>query len=184
MPRALAFRYARALADLVLAPGAGVDPQSVTAEIELFERTLVECPDLKVALESPTVAPARKRAVVGRLAELLPLTSLMRRFLFVLINHRRVNLIGDAGEAFQAVIDERTGIVRADVVSARVLGTDERGRILATLGRLTGKQARADFRVERDLIGGVMARIGSTVYDGSIRGQLRGLKKRLEGVAS
>jgi F-type H+-transporting ATPase subunit delta len=183
MPRALAFRYARALADLVLEPGSTADPQAVAAEIESFERTLEAWPDLKLALESPTVPAARKRAVVGRLADSLPLSSLVRRFLFVLIDHRRVALLGDLREAFQAVIDERSGLVRADVVSARLLGPAEREEVVATLGRLTGREARAEFRVERELIGGVVARIGSTVYDGSIRGQLQGLKQRLTGVA-
>jgi F-type H+-transporting ATPase subunit delta len=74
--------------------------------------------------------------------------------------------------------------VRADVASARELTPAERERILASLARLTGRQARARFRVERGLIGGAMARIGSTVYDGSVRGQLQGLKQRLVGVAS
>lgn len=177
-------RYARALADLVLEPASAVDPAGVTAEIELFERTLVDWPDLKLVLESPTVPAARKRAVVGRLAESLPLTGLIRRFLFVLIDHRRVELLGDVRKAFQDVIDERLGLVRADVVSARVLGPEDRERIRITLGRLTGLQARADFRVERELIGGVLARIGSTVYDGSIRGQLQELKQRLAGGAA
>jgi len=183
MPQALAFRYARALADLVLEPGSKTDPQAVTAEIELFQHTLDAVADLKLVLESPTVPAARKRAVVARLSDSLPLTSLIRRFLYVLIDHRRVPMLGDVREAFQAVIDERLGLVRADVASARPLGSEERERILATLGRLTGLQARAEFRVERELIGGVVARIGSTVYDGSIRGQLQGLKQRLVGVA-
>lgn len=184
MPRALAFRYARALADLALKPGSEVDPHAVTAEIESFERALADSKDLKLVLESPTVPPARKRAVVGRLAEALPLSSLARRFLFVLIDHRRVALVADVREAFQSTIDERLGIVRADVASARTLSPAEREQVLAALGRLTGKQARGDFRVERELIGGVIARLGSAVYDGSVRGQLQGLKQRLAGVAS
>jgi F-type H+-transporting ATPase subunit delta len=184
MPHALAFRYARALADLVLEPGSKADAAAVMAEVESFERALAASADLKIVLESPTVQPARKRAVVARLAETMPLSSLVRRFLFVLIDHRRVPLLADVREAFQATIDERLGMVRADVASARPLGPAERERIVATLGRLTGRQARAEFRIERELIGGVVARIGSTVYDGSIRGQLQELKQRLTGVAS
>jgi F-type H+-transporting ATPase subunit delta len=184
MPRALAVRYARALADLVLEPGSGAEPGAVTAEIESFAQAIVACPDLGLALGSPMVPPARKRAVVGRLAQSLPLSSLVSRFLYVLIDHRRTELIGDVREAFEAVVDERLGIVRADVASARELTPAERERILASLARLTGRQARARFRVERGLIGGAMARIGSTVYDGSVRGQLQGLKQRLVGVAS
>jgi len=86
-----------------------MDAHGVTVEIESFEQALVACPDLKLALESPTVPPARKRAVVGRLAESLPLSSLVLRFFYVLIDQRRVALIGDVREAFQAVIDERQG---------------------------------------------------------------------------
>jgi F-type H+-transporting ATPase subunit delta len=183
MPRALAFRYARALADLVLETGSAADPGAVTAEIESFERALEACPDLRLALASPTVPPARKRAVVGRLAKTLPLSSLVVRFLYVLIDHRRAALLADVREAFEAVVDERLGIVRADVASARALSPAQRERILAALARLTGKQARARFRVDQSLIGGVVARIGSTVYDGSILGQLHGLKQRLAGVA-
>ncbi len=184
MPRALAFRYARALAALVLEPGSTVEPQAVAADLASFEQTLTAWTDLKLVLESPTVPPARKRAVVRRLGESLPLSGLVCRFLYVLIDRRRVALIGDIREAYPAVIDARLGVVRAGVVSARPLGPAEREEILATLSRLTGKQARADFRVERNLIGGVVARIGSTVYDGSIRGHLQGLKHRLTGAAS
>jgi F-type H+-transporting ATPase subunit delta len=169
------------LADLVFEPGSAVDPQGVTAELESFEQAMAACADLRIALESPVVPPARKRAVVGQLAGLLPLSSLVRRFLFVVIDHRRLEMVRDVREAFEAVSDERMGIVRADVASARPLGPVERQELLDALGRLTGRQARARFRVEDGLIGGVVARIGSTVYDGSIRGQLKGLRQRLAG---
>jgi F-type H+-transporting ATPase subunit delta len=181
MPGALAFRYGRALADLALP---ALDPAAIAAELGLFEQTLAECRDLQIALESPTVPPARKRAVIARLAGLLPFSDLVRRFLCVLTDHRRTALIGEVREAFEAVVDERLGIVRADVVSAKPLAERERQEIVGTLTRLTRKQARALFRVEDGLIGGVVARIGSTVYDGSIRGQLQGLRQKLAGAGS
>jgi F-type H+-transporting ATPase subunit delta len=181
MPGALAFRYARALANVVFEPGSSANPQGVVAEIASFEEAMAACADLKTALESPAVKPARKRAIVAHLAGMLPLSGLVRRFLFVLIDHRRLGLVRDMREAFEAVSDERMGIVRADVVSARPLGPVERQELLATLGHMTGKQALARFRVEDGLIGGLVARIGSTVYDGSIRGQLQGLRHSLAG---
>jgi F-type H+-transporting ATPase subunit delta len=177
MPAALAFRYARALADL--AGSARVD--EVAAELDRFAQVLKESADLHTAMESPAVSPARKRAVVARMAEVLPLSDLTRRFLFVVIGHRRAALVSDIREAYEQVMDERLGVVRASVGSARPLVGAEREQVLASLARLTGKQVRARFEVREELVGGVLARIGSTVYDGSVKGQLEALKKRLAG---
>lgn len=182
MPSALAMRYARALADVAMAPGSKGNAEGVIADLGTFERVLTESVDLKTALESPAVPPPRKRAVAGRLAKELQLSDTVRRFLFVLIDHRRTALLREVREAFESVMDERLGIVRADVMSARPLTEPQQQQILAGLARLTGKQTRAQFRVRDELIGGVMARIGSTVYDGSVRGQLEALKQRLAGV--
>ena len=126
--------------------------------------------------------PPRKRAVVNRLARMLPLSSVVRRFLLVVVDHRRTHLLADILEAFETVMDERLGVVRADVSSAHELTSGQRDELLAGLARITGKQARARFSIRPDLIGGVVARIGSTVYDGSVRGQLQALKHRLAGV--
>jgi F-type H+-transporting ATPase subunit delta len=180
MPSALAFRYARALAD---AAGA-VDPQSVMRDLGAFESLLAASQDLHTALQSPAVPPARKRAVVSRLAQALPLSDLVRRFLMVLIDHRRAALLGGVREAFESVMDERLGVARVDVVSARELTSAQRGAIVAEVGRVTGKQARALFSIREDLIGGVVARVGSTVFDGSVRGQLETLKHRLAGTGT
>jgi F-type H+-transporting ATPase subunit delta len=184
MPSALAFRYGRVLADLAFAPGQKWDAAAMAAELASFEQAMQENRNLTIALESPAVPPARKRAVVAQLAALLPLSDLVRRFLCVLIDHRRTALIGEAREAFGAVVDERLGIVRAEVASARPLSESERQEITGSLSQLTRKQAVARFRVEDALIGGVVARIGSTVYDGSIRGQLQGLRQKLAGAGS
>jgi F-type H+-transporting ATPase subunit delta len=180
MPNALAFRYARALADAASA----AEVQAVTGDLLTFESTLEASPDLRTALQSPAVPPARKRAVVGRLAKALSLSSLARRFLMVLIDHRRMAIVGGVREAFEAVMDERLGVARVDVVSARELTPAQRSAIAAEVGRVTGKQARAQFSIREDLIGGVVARVGSTVFDGSVRGQLEALKRRLAGAGT
>jgi len=134
---------------------------------------------LRHALQSPAVAPARKRAVISRMAEALSLSGVVRRFLLVLIDHRRTDWLGEIREAFEAVMDDRQGLVRVDVVSARELSAEQRGVLLAELSRVTGRQARAQFSIREELIGGVLARVGSTVFDGSVRGQLETLKQRL-----
>jgi F-type H+-transporting ATPase subunit delta len=183
MPTVLAFRYARALADVVARTVPGIEAQAVDAQLGSFVDLLAASPALKTAIESPSVPPQRKRAVVARVAGEL-LSDVVRRFIFVLIDHRRIALAAEIREAFQQVMDERLGIARAEVVSARPLSEPQQQEMIAGLATLTGKKARARFRVEDRLIGGVVARIGSTVYDGSIRGQLDAIRLRLSGVES
>jgi F-type H+-transporting ATPase subunit delta len=180
MRSALALRYARALADAVGA----VDPQTVVRDLQAFESALETSQDLRVALESPAVQRARKRAVVTRLAKALALSDLVRRFLMVLIDHRRTAVLAEIPEAFETVMDERLGVVRLDVVSARELTPAERNDLTAGFSRASGRQARARYTVREDLIGGVWAQVGSTVFDGSVRGQLEAIKRRLAGVGT
>lgn len=178
MPSSVSFRYAKALADL--ADGSQAD--AIAGQLNSFVAALEESGDLRTAIQSPAVPPQAKRAVVMRLSQTLGLSDLVRRFLLVLIDHQRMAILDDIREAFESVVDERMGIVRADVSSARALDETERHKLTGSLGRLTGKQVRSRFRVDPNLIGGVVARIGSTVYDGSVKGQLQALKERLTGV--
>jgi F-type H+-transporting ATPase subunit delta len=176
MPGALAFRYARALAD-----AAHADPQAVLAELSAFDATFDAMPHLRIALDSPAVSPPRKRAVIQRLAKQAPFSGAVTRFLMVLADHRRIPLLDEIREAFQAVIDERSGVVRVEVSSAREMAPQQRDEIVAGFNRLTGKRAVATFSLDPELIGGVLARADGAVYDGSVRGQLEGLKQRMAG---
>jgi len=182
VPNAVAFRYARALADLAMEPG--MAPQAVIGDLEKFERTLAQSMDLRTALQSPAVPKARKHAVVRRLGQELSLADLVRRFVMVLIDRRRLPLIGDIREAFEIVLDERLNVVRVDVISARELTAGQRGKLLEEFSRATGKRARARFQVSEKLIGGVVAKVGSRVFDGSVRGQLETLKQRMAGAGA
>jgi F-type H+-transporting ATPase subunit delta len=179
MPQAVSYRYARALADAVLDPRSGMTAEKAKAELRGFDELVASSADLQNALVSPAVAPPRKRAVVGRFASELGLSKIIRNFLFVLVDRRRIGLLHDIRDAFESEIDDRSGIVRAQVTSAADLGGPERGRIQDTLSQLTGKQVRVDFATDQELIGGVVAKIGSTIYDGSVRGQLEQLRARL-----
>lgn len=176
MPDALAFRYARALAD-----AAHAAPQAVMAELAAFEAALAATPDLHIALDSPAVSPVRKRAIVERLAQQAQFSPAVTGFLKVLADRRRFPILDEIREAFQAVIDERLGVVRVEVKSARALVPQERQEITSGFERLTGKRVAAVFSEDAELIGGVLARVGGEVYDGSVRGQLEGLKQRMAG---
>ena len=176
---AVATRYAKALADVTSAPAGGLSPQDALTQLRAFESALAASRELENALTTPAVPLSRKRAVVGRIAGLLQLSTIARNFLFVLIDHRRVSLLGAILHSFDLIMDERLGFARAEVSSPRELTETQRGAINAQLERITGKRIRMRFAVDPALIGGVVARIGSTVYNGSVRGQLQTLGRRL-----
>lgn len=176
---ALGNRYAHALADVVTGGQSAIRPDSALTELRSFEAALKSSPELNNALTSPAVPPARKRAVVTRIAGFLALSKIIQNFLFVLIDHRRIALLSDIIASFETIVDERLGFARADVTSARDLTPEQRTELTAELERLTGKRIRMRFTVDESLIGGAVARIGSTVYDGSVRGQLQSLGRRL-----
>jgi F-type H+-transporting ATPase subunit delta len=105
--------------------------------------------------------------------------DLIRNFIYVIINHRRIGLLPEISEAFDVLMDQRLGFVRAEVTSASALDARRSAGLEAELSRLTGKKMRLRFTVDSSLLGGASARIGSTVYDGSIRGQLQQLRRQL-----
>jgi F-type H+-transporting ATPase subunit delta len=176
---AVAARYANALADVVTDGSSALPPREALAELRSFQSALAESPELLNALITPAVPMARKRAVVTRIADVLKLSRISRNFLLVLIDHRRIAGIAGIADAFEVVLDERLGFARAEVTSAFELSEAQRSALAAELERLTGKRIRARYALDESLIGGVVARIGSTVYDGSVRGQLQSIGRRL-----
>jgi F-type H+-transporting ATPase subunit delta len=179
MSLAVANRYARALADAVMADGSGLEPQAAIAGLADFAAAVKESPELRTILTSPAVSVARKRAVVSRLCDAMGAHKLIRNFLFVAVDHGRIASLPEIAAAFQAAVDERQGRVRAEVASASPLDEAREASLRAELARMTGKQVRCEFQVNPELIGGVSVRIGSTIYDGSVRGQLDALGARL-----
>jgi F-type H+-transporting ATPase subunit delta len=176
---AVASRYASALADVVSGGAGGVPPENALKELRDFEGALTESAELQNSLISPAVPVARKRAVVGRIGDVLGISPIVRNFLYVLIDHRRIASLGEILHSFELIMDERLGFARAEVTSARELTEAQRAALNAQLERLTGKRIRMRFALDESLIGGAVARIGSTVYDGSVRGQLQTLERRL-----
>ena len=179
MSLALANRYARALADVVLAPGSGVDGPTALQQVRAFSGLLQESADLKTVLMSPAVPLARKRAVAGSLAAKLDVSGPVRNFLFVVIDHRRISQVGQMADALETALDERLGRVHAGVRSAAAMSESQQQALAAELSQLTGKKVRCEFSVDPELLGGVSVRVGSTIYDGSVRGRLNDLRHRM-----
>jgi F-type H+-transporting ATPase subunit delta len=179
MAAALANRYARALADVVTAPGSEVTAEEAVAQLGAFAALLESSSELRRVLTSPTVPPARKKALLARLGSRLGVARTTQNFLYVVSDHRRLGLLGQMREALEKLLDERMGVARAAIASAQPIEAVHQAALAGKLSRLTGKQARLEFAVDPALLGGVVARIGSTIYDGSVRGRLRALGRRL-----
>ena len=179
MYTAVAMRYARALMEVVTSPAMGMDPGRALEELRAINEMIAESDDLRNALLSPAVSVPRKKAVLARLLEPFGASPGVRNFLFVVINHRRIDELPAIVEAFDALLDQRLGLVRADVSSADLLTDAQKGSLEAELSRLSGKRAKLTFIIDPSLIGGVVAKMGSRVYDGSVRGQLEKLRIKL-----
>jgi F-type H+-transporting ATPase subunit delta len=179
MTSAAASRYARALVDVVTDPKVGLKPEGALSQLQAVDQLLSESSELRIALSTPAIQNSRKRAVMGKLLDELGAAQVIRNFVFVIVDHRRVELLPQIRESFEALMDERMGFLRADVSSAVGLDEQQAAALASELSRLGGKTARLRFSVDPTLLGGVVARIGSTLYDGSIRGQLQQMRREL-----
>jgi F-type H+-transporting ATPase subunit delta len=179
MASAVANRYARALVELVLAPRSPLKPEEAAAQLRAVEQMIADSPELRNALLTPAIQTSRKRAVMLRLLDEMGVSPLIRNFVYVVIDHRRIGVIAEIREAFESLADERLGFVRAEVTSAATLDDMRRGDMERELSRLTGKRMRLRFAIDSQLLGGAVARIGSVMYDGSVRGGLQQMRRKL-----
>ena len=175
----VANRYGTALVDVILSPNSDVKPQDAVAQLRAFDAAVKESAPLRNILASPAVSMQRKRAVIKRIADATGASRIVRNFLLVLSDHRRAAALSEVIEAFDVLLDARLGYVRAEVRSASELSKEQQGRLAEALGAIAGRKVRLRFAVDPDLIGGATAKLGSTVYDGSVRGELASLRARL-----
>lgn len=183
MSLAVSNRYANALVDVVISSKGAVEPHQVLAQLQALESAIQSSPDLRSVLISPAVTLTQKNKVMGRICEQLGMHRLVRNFVFLVVRNRRARLFPQMRAAFERGLDARMGVVKADVASAAELQEGSRANLEAQLARLTGKRVRAHYSVDPALLGGAVARIGSTIFDGSVRGQLETLRRKLSAGA-
>ncbi|MBV8845106.1 MAG: ATP synthase F1 subunit delta [Bryobacterales bacterium] len=171
MYSAVATRYARALADVVAPTGKPVDGAALE-QLRRIQEAVGDSAELRQALLSPAVPTSKKRAIMEKLLWPVVSNPQVRNFLFVVINHRRVSELPHIVDAFEELLDERMGYVRADVTTAKEIAGGDQSRLVDEISSLSGKKAKVRFSTNPALVAGAVARIGSTVYDGSVRGQL------------
>jgi F-type H+-transporting ATPase subunit delta len=172
-----AARYARALADVVL------DAKSNTAEVEQqledFAATFAGSKDLKEVLLNPSISAQKRVAILDKINGRVGCGPQVRNFLAVLIRHERLGALAEILEEYRQEMNRRLSISDAEVVTARPLEDQERAKLEGQVSALAGNRVNATFREDKSLIGGAIVRIGSTIYDGSVRGRLERLKERL-----
>jgi len=176
MPMVVANRYARALADVVATRW---DFSKVLQELEDFANVYRANPELQQVFASPAVPSPEKTKVLEAIGQKMGQSPVTLNFLRVLLANYRMPLLEEAVQAYRKIAYERLGIVQVTLTSASDLSDAERESVAARFRDLTGKQVEIDFRIDRELLGGVLAQIGSTVYDGSVRGNLARIREQL-----
>ena len=172
----IANRYARALADVIVTKG---ETKEVSAELAQFVTLMDGHAQLRDVFASPVIATARKRGVLKELLARLSLRQTSQNFLQLLLENHRLHQLDAMNQALSRELDVRTNIVSAEVTTARAIDDQERKLLLDQLKVATGKDVRLQFKVDDAIIGGVVTRIGSKIYDGSIKNQLAQMKQRL-----
>lgn len=172
----VANRYARALVDVVAKTG---EYEQVLRELEDFATVCRESADLREVLRSPAVTLEAKGRLLQAILERLGASQVTTNFLRVLLDHYRIALLEEVLAAYQRLAYDQLGIVEVKIASAGELSAAEREVLRARFAELTRKQVELEFEREPELLGGVVAQIRSTVYDGSVRGHLRRIKEQL-----
>lgn len=174
--RKIARRYAEALAE-----AADAQSQLLNVASELHQLAVLweSSKDLKTVFESPAVKLDDKSAVLEALVKQAKLAPLVASFLRVLLSRMRIQHLVEIDRAFAAEVDRRQGVVAADVTTAADLSADEREMLTKKLETATGKKVKLNFATDAELIGGVVTRIGSRIYDGSIRSKLDSIKRQM-----
>jgi F-type H+-transporting ATPase subunit delta len=174
----VARRYASALADVVLERG---EPREVQEELLAWEQMLQSSSNLQEVFRNPTIALDQKRAVLNKIIGRAKPSPTTTNFLKVLLQNQRLTELGEINRKFAEILDQRAGMVAATVTTARTVPENAQQQLHTKLLSLTGKKVRIDFATDPDLIGGLVTRIGSTVYDGSVRNHLQLIKEKMAG---
>ncbi len=172
----IARRYSAALADVVLETG---ETETIKTELANWGELFNQSTDLQTVFSNPAIPYANKEKVLdGLIAKTKP-SKTTANFLKVLLQNGRLADLADINERFASVLEERSGRITAEITSARELPASERAEFERNLERLTGKKVSIAYAINKDIIGGVVTRIGSTVYDGSVKTKLENLREQL-----
>ncbi len=170
-------RYAQAFADVVAE--FHLEADSVDQQLRDFLAAWDESSELREVFEDPSVPAAQKIAVLDGMKPKLGLAPQVRNLLAVLIHNDRIRAVHEVVAEYHAELQRRMGIHQAEVTTARELNEADKTALLAHVAELAQGRVDATFRLDASILGGVVVRIGSTVYDGSVLGRVERLKEEL-----
>ncbi len=170
-------RYARAFADVVTQEK--LDTAALDRQMDDFLLTWDASAELRDLFVNPAVAALQKVAILDKMNAKLGLRKELRNLMAVLINNDRIGDVREVVLAYRAEMQERRGIRSVEILTARELSEKDRKGLVAGVGKLAGGEIQASFKLDKSILGGTVVRIGSTVYDGSVRGRLERLKAAL-----
>jgi F-type H+-transporting ATPase subunit delta len=174
---AFASRYAQAFLDVV--SSRKLDSAAIDRQWRDFLATWDGSAELRHFFSNPAIPAQQKIEILDKMNARLGLERELRNLLAVLIHNDRIGLVHEVAQAYRKALEERLGIREAQIVTARELSRQERGTLEAEAARLAGSRVEASFDLDPDLLGGAVVRIGSTVYDGSLRGRLERMREQL-----
>jgi F-type H+-transporting ATPase subunit delta len=172
-------RYARAFADVVVEKKLNIS--EIETQLLSLRALWHQSAELRAAFENPSVSVRQKLAVLDGLNKKLQFNAILRNFVAVLISHGRISALDAMIDAFHAEMQSRAGIQQAEVTTTRELNENERAGLMKGIEKLAGSRVVAKFKMDKSILGGAVVRIGSTVYDGSVKGRLDRLKEILVG---
>lgn len=175
--RASAARYARALLDVANKES---DPERAEQELAAFVDLVHTNPDLERALANPVVSAADKRAIVQQILERLKPTTPVGKLLLLLASRGRLALLPDLLDVYRERLMEYRNVLSAEVTTAAPLSPERAEQLQQRLANATGRTITMTTKVDASIIGGVVTRIGGTVYDGSVATRLAKVRDRLE----
>ena len=173
----VASTYARAFADVVFS--AHLDANRAVAGLREIARLLAESADLRRVWENPAVPADQKRRLLDAIVHREGIDKPVRNLVAVLIDHRRVQFLPRIIEQLEKELDARMGFAEAQISSARELSEAEKRALEVEIEKTTGKKVRARYALDPSLLGGAMVRVGSTIYDGSVKGQLEKIREAM-----
>jgi F-type H+-transporting ATPase subunit delta len=174
---ALTLRYAHAFASV--AASNHLDANAAQQQLRDFSDTLAGSRELREVLMNPSIVNEQKLKVLDAIAGRIGMIPQVRNFLAVIMDHQRLAELDEILTEYHEISDEQSGLAEAEITSARPLNNEDRAELEAQVAKVAGGRVRATYREDATLLGGAVVRIGSTVYDGSLRGQFQQLKQRL-----
>jgi len=135
--------------------------------------------ELRAVWETPSITAEQKRAVLDAIVARQGISTIVRNFVAVLIDHRRINFLGPIVKQFELELNQRLGFTEAEITSAHELNQSDRSTLEAQMQKVTGKKVRAHYSLDESILGGAVVKVGSTIYDGSVAGQLERIRQAL-----